>query len=144
MIIIIAIFLGNSCNFTSDKEKGNWIVTILDSQTGEKIDNADIIVTDINKKFTINNKENIISLPQKPYKKNDSKYPYGYTIITSSKGYLPRIDHNLPVGKNSDTNILIELDMPKPFTNSAYTEFFHNSSQNMVADFLNYYLDSNK
>lgn len=140
IIIITVLLFINGYNYINGKTEGNWIVNVVDNKTGEIIEKTNIVVTDINKNFTINSKNNVISLPQKPFKNsNKGKYPYGYTIITFSKGYLPRIDHNLMIGKNSDTNILIGLDKPEPLSNISYTEFFHGSSQSSIVDFLNYY-----
>lgn len=142
-IIIITFLLSiKSYKFINDKTEGNWIIKVVDNNTGERIENVNIVITDIGKNFTINSKNNVITLPQKPFKTtNKGKYPYGYTIITFSKGYLPRIDHNLWIGKNSDTNILIELDRPEILSNVSYTEFFHGSSQSSIVDFLNYYIE---
>jgi len=125
--------------FKESKTGGNWIIEVVDIKTREKIVNAEFVVTDLDKKYIINSNTNTISLPKKPSYKNANKgkYEYGYTIITFSEGYLPRIDHNVHMG--SDVNILIELEKPEPFSNASYTEFFHPSSRNELVDFLGYY-----
>lgn len=142
IIILIVLFSVKRYELMKNESEGKWLVYVVDNKTQKKVGSSTIVVTDINKKFTINSDTNVISLPQKPnVNSSKSKYPYGYTIITFSKGYLPRIDHNLTIGEKGITNILITLDKPEAFSNVSYTEFFHYASQISVMDFLNYYIN---
>jgi hypothetical protein len=81
-----------------------------------------------------------------PYKKSDknSSYPYGYTTITSAKGYYPRIDHNFNIGGSANAILTLELTPIGELENSSFVEVFHESSDVEIAEFLNYYNLSDK
>lgn len=142
MLISFAAFIFYFSNnqFSKKNTDGIWQIEVVDEATQKKIEDAEIIVTNIDKKFNISYDNNKITLPQKPnsmYAKNN--YPYGYTIITYSNGYLPRIDHNIQIGSNGITNLSLTLEKAIPFNNQSYTEYFHYSPQTAVAEMFNYY-----
>lgn len=72
---------------TTKNSQGKWILKIIDSENHEVIENSLVVVTDLGKKFNISKSNNNISLSPKPTSTKQGKYPYGYTILTYSKGY---------------------------------------------------------
>jgi hypothetical protein len=142
ILLTVTLIIGFTYHFFSGTKAGSgkWTIVVLDSNTKKEIDTADLIITDLNKKYTITKSDNSISLPQKPTGNDKSKYPFGYTIITYSKGYMPRIDHNMVMGNDGVTKIEIELSKPEPLSNQTFTEQFHYLGDSAVADLLGYYL----
>lgn len=140
LVLFLFLISNNTHDATIQAEKGQWKIVIIDEETEQIIKNARVVVTQLDKSFEISEEDNIISLPERPTANNlKSQYPYGYTIITYSKGYLPRIDHNIYMGKEGATDLVIALKKPEPYSNEAYTEFFHDSSQAATVDMLGYY-----
>lgn len=115
---------------------GQWIVKAFDSQTKKEIENFLVVVTDLDKKFEITKSNNIIDLPPKPASLGNKKYPYGYTLLTYAKGYLPRIDHNMTMGLGGGTTIELELPKPEPLSNQSYVEEFHGTDAVMLGEFF--------
>ncbi len=122
-------------------------VKIIDMNTKEQIESATIIITDLEKEYSINKNSNKIYLPKKPYEcystdkcKDKGLYPYGYTTITFADGYIPRIDHNLILGYES-TQVVIELLKidDENVENRQYEEYFHKHSPSIVYELLNHY-----
>lgn len=116
-----------------------WSVKLFDADTGNEIKEAEIAIAELDKTFEISEKNNIISHPiikQKSPSKTGT-YPYGYTIITYSKGYFPRIDHNISYG--GDGELTLELTKVRPFTNQTYTEYFHGAAVGSTGEFIYHY-----
>lgn len=124
---------------TNTNSKGNLTFKIVDIKNGNEIHNANIrfIITEIEKEYNIS-ENNKISIPNKETA-NPSSYPYGYTTITSVKGYYPRIDHNFKIAGNGDALITLEMTPIGELENSSFVEVFHESSDVEMVEFLNYY-----
>lgn len=136
---IIMLCSLTSCGTTNINSQGHITFNIVDIKNGSVIDNADIrfIITDINKEYNISENKQI-NIPAKKMDK-PSSYPYGYTTITSVKGYYPRIDHNFKIGANVDAVITLEMTPIGELENSSFVEVFHESSAVEMVEFLNYY-----
>ncbi len=126
---------------------GTSEVKIIDISTKDQIESVTIIITDLEKEYSINKSSNKIYLPKKPYEcystdkcKDKGLYPYGYTTITIADGYIPRIDNNLILGYES-TQIVIELSKidDENVENRQYEEYFHKHSPSIVYELLNHY-----
>lgn len=118
-------------------EYEDWKVSIVDAKSGDPIQEAWFIITDIDKEFVINDQNNKISLPSKSNSEKD-RYPNGYTTITVSKGYYTRIDHNFKIG-GGEREIRLDLNPMEPMSNKMVDEIFHNSSNVELAEFLDNY-----
>lgn len=153
LIIIILIIAFSSTIIISklmmnrDEEYGTTKFKIIDRNTRQEITRATIIITDLEKKYIIDEKNKEIYLPKKPWEcygtekcLDKGKYPYGYTIITIADGYLPRIDYNLILGYE-DTLITIELTNKEKADkrNHNYEEHFHKHIPNVIYELLDYY-----
>lgn len=111
-------------------------INILDSESKKTMDNVYVSIVEANKKYLITRASNVISLPEITYS-DPGKYHYGYSMITTAEGYLPRIDHSFP---SISGVITLELKpVPKESSNELYTEYFHGASMNEVAEILSYY-----
>lgn len=128
-----------SNNSPGTKSKGKLTFKIVDIKNGNEIHGIDIrfIIPEINKEYNISEGDEI-SIPSKDTVGPNS-YPYGYTTITSVKGYYPRIDHNFKIGGNGDALITLEMTPIGELENSAFVEVFHKSSDVEMVEFLNYY-----
>ncbi len=128
-----------SNNLPSTKPQGNLTFKIVDIKNGNEIHNADIrfIIPEIHKEYNISEHKKI-SIPARKMDK-PSSYPFGYTTITSVKGYYPRIDHNFKLGANVDAVITLEMTPIGELENSSFVEIFHQSSDVEMVEFLNYY-----
>lgn len=129
--------LSVSCVNSSNEMQEKVTVKIVDITDGKAIEAGKIIITDTGNEFAVNGENNIISIP---YKKATEKkqYPYGYTMITISDGYYPRIDHNLKIG-GGDGLLILELTAREAFENRSFTEYFHQSSEVEMVEFMNFY-----
>lgn len=113
-----------------------YTVNILDSDSGETIDEAYVSILEEKKKYRITPDLNKILLPAVE-STDPGKYPYGYSMVTMAEGYLPRIDHSFV---SASSVITLELKRcPAEPSNEAYTEFFHGAAMNEVAGLLGYY-----
>ncbi len=128
-----------SNNSPSTNPQGNLTFKIVDIKSGTEIHNLDIrfIIPEINEEYNISEYKEISIPAKKPAK--PSLYPYGYTTITSVKGYYPRIDHNFKIGGNGDAVITLEMTPIGELENSSFVEIFHESSDVEMVEFLNYY-----
>lgn len=140
LVVIICVLGFVFFGLPRNSDSGKWNIIIYDATDKSRINNAEIYVTDLNRKYEISESSHTIALPQKPTGIDKSKYPYGYTILTYVKGYLPRIDHNITMGKDNITDIIIELTKPEKFSNQSLTEEFHYSGDIVLVDFINFYL----
>ena len=143
LVIILLVFstcLIRIIKIHNSEEQATWTIDITDFYNNKAIEGAEVAISELNKIYFITEKSNMIKLPCRPLKSSSKTglYPYGYTIITYAKGYLPRIDHNLPAGAGQYT-IYIKLEKSQPFKNNSYTEFFNKSSTGLVSDFTHYY-----
>ncbi len=138
-LFLIFFILKNSV-FSNKTSFGTWQIKVVDSDTGVVLEQSKFVVIDLDKTFVITSSENTIKLPQKPNSYSEkNKYPYGYTIISYADGYLPRIDHNVSMGSEADTNLVLSLEKMEHFSNQSYTEYFHNSPQVELVELFEHY-----
>ncbi|MBC8060235.1 MAG: hypothetical protein H7Y18_06175 [Clostridiaceae bacterium] len=143
--IIILLCSLISCSNSINNSQGKLNLKIVDFKTGKEIQNIGykFIITDLNKEFNISKNNSEISIPYKKTAKT-SYYPYGYTTITSVKGYYPRIDHNFRIGGSGDAVITLEMTPIGELANISFVKVFHQSSDVEIAEFLDYYNLSDK